>query len=83
MNNRSRRRLRTLVQLAGVASVAVAMAIVGSQLSDDVIAVLAGVVCGVTAAIPASLLIVAASRRRSEENEQRAQQPPAALRIWR
>jgi hypothetical protein len=47
--------------------------IVGSRLSDEALAVLAGAVCGVGAAIPTSLLIVAVSRRQDE----RRVQPPA------
>jgi hypothetical protein len=46
---------------------AVALAVIVSQrLSDESLAVLAGAVCGVGAAIPTSLLIVAVSRRREE-----------------
>jgi len=47
--------------------------IVGNRLSDQALAVLAGVVCGVGAAIPTSLLIVAVSQRRRDEP--RAQPP--------
>ena len=47
---------------------AVAMAVViGERLSDEALAVLAGAVCGVSAAIPTSLLIVFVSRRRDEQ----------------
>ena len=50
---------------------AVALAvIIGNRLSDEALAVLAGAVCGVGAAIPTSLLIVAVSRRRDEERAQ-------------
>jgi len=62
---------------AGLVVVAFAMtlaAVIGNRLSDQALAVLAGAVCGVGAAIPTSLLIVAVSRRR--QDEQRAQ-PPA------
>jgi len=45
--------------------------IVGNRLSDEALAVLAGAVCGVGAAIPTSLLIVAVSRRRAEPWAQR------------
>jgi hypothetical protein len=38
--------------------------IVGNRLSDQALAVLAGAVCGVGAAIPTSLLILAIARRR-------------------
>ena len=59
-----------LVTMAFAVTLAV---IVGSRLSDEALAVLAGAVCGVGAAIPTSLLIVAVSRRRDE----RRAQPPA------
>lgn len=61
---------------AGIVMVAFAVTlaiIVGNRLSDEALAVLAGAVCGVGAAIPTSLLIVAVSRRRDEERVQ----PPA------
>jgi hypothetical protein len=41
-------------------------AIVGNRLSDQALAVLAGAVCGVGAAIPTSLIIVAVTRWRGE-----------------
>ena len=57
-----------------VAAFAVTLAvIIGNRLSDEALAVLAGAVCGVGAAIPTSLLIVAVSRRRDEGRVQ----PPA------
>jgi hypothetical protein len=40
--------------------------IVGNRLSDEALAVLAGAVCGVGAAIPTSLLILAIVRRREK-----------------
>jgi len=50
-----------------VIAFAVTMAvIVGNRLSDESLAVLAGAVCGVGAAIPTSLIIVAVTRRRDE-----------------
>jgi hypothetical protein len=51
--------------------------IVGNRLSDEALAVLAGAVCGVGAAIPTSLLIVAVSRRRDRGPEPRRQQSVA------
>jgi len=66
-------RLRTFIGLVVVAF-AVAMAVViGNRLSDEALAVLAGAVCGVGAAIPTSLLIVAVTRRRGERDAQRVQ----------
>jgi hypothetical protein len=43
--------------------------IVGNRLSDEALAVLAGAVCGVGAAIPTSLLILAIARRRDRPEE--------------
>ncbi len=43
--------------------------VVGNRLSDEALAVLAGAVCGVGAAIPTSLLIVLVSRRRDGPDE--------------
>lgn len=41
--------------------------VVGNRLTNEALAVLAGAVCGVGAAIPTSLIIVAISRRQREE----------------
>ena len=56
-------------------SVALAFAVtlavvIGNRLSDEALAVLAGAVCGVGAAIPTSLLIIAIMRRRDKPSEQ-------------
>jgi hypothetical protein len=40
--------------------------VIGNRLSDEALAVLAGAVCGVGAAIPTSLIVFAISRRRDE-----------------
>jgi hypothetical protein len=56
-----------LVVMAFAVTLAV---IVGDRLSDESLAVLAGAVCGVGAAIPTSLLIVAVARRRDEPRVQ-------------
>ena len=70
-----RRRLPILVGLV-VTGFAVTLAvIVGNRLSDESLAVLAGAVCGVGAAIPTSLLIVAVARRRDEPRGQPATPP--------
>jgi hypothetical protein len=44
--------------------------VIGNRLSDEALAVLAGAVCGVGAAIPTSLIVVAVSRRRDESRTQ-------------
>jgi hypothetical protein len=55
--------------------------IVGNRLSDEAMAVLAGAVCGVGAAIPASLLVFAVSRQRNEDNKRRVQ-PSASQSVY-
>jgi len=61
-----RRWWTAVVMFAVVFAVAMA-AIIGERLSDEALAVLAGAVCGVSAALPTSLLIVFVSRRRDEQ----------------
>ena len=56
-----------LVVMAFAVTLAV---VVSNRLSDESLAVLAGAVCGVGAAIPTSLLIVAVARRRDEPRVQ-------------
>jgi len=71
------RRLRVFAGLL-VTGFAVTLAlIVANRLSDESLAVLAGAVCGVGAAIPTSMLIIAVSRRRDREREPRGQRPVA------
>jgi hypothetical protein len=61
-----------------VTAFAVALAVViGNRLSDQALAVLAGAVCGVGAAIPTSLLIVAVTRRHEESRARPTMYPPA------
>jgi len=62
--------LRILAGLMAIAFAITLAAIIGDRLSDEALAVLAGAVCGVGAAIPTSLLIVAVTRRRDEPREQ-------------
>jgi len=69
------RRLKTFIGLVTLVFAVTLAVIVGNRLSDEALAVLAGAVCGVGAAIPTSLLIVAVSRRRNEESERRVQPP--------
>jgi hypothetical protein len=56
--------LRILIGLAITGFAATLAAVIASRLSDDALAVLAGAVCGVGAAIPTSLLIILLSRWR-------------------
>ena len=68
--SRSLGRLKTLIALVVIAFAVTLAVVVGSRLSDEALSVLAGAVCGVSAAIPTSLLIVAVSRRRAEPQAQ-------------
>ena len=74
--------LAVLLALVFAASLAV---IVGNRLSDEALAVLAGAVCGVGAAIPTSLLIVTVTRRHTETrvqapaNQNRGAYPPVVV----
>lgn len=63
------------VVLVAVFGVTLAI-VVGNRLSDEALAVLAGAVCGVSAAIPTSLLIVAIMRRRDEPRPSVYAAPP-------
>ena len=58
--------LRILAGLAITGFAATLAAVIASRLSDDALAVLAGAVCGVGAAIPTSLLLILLSRWRDE-----------------
>ena len=68
-------RLKAFAGLTVVAFAVTLAAVIGNRLSDEALAVLAGAVCGVGAAIPTSLLVVAVSRRRHDER--RMQPSPA------
>jgi hypothetical protein len=59
-------RLRIFVGVVLMAFAVTLAVVVGNRLSDEALAVLAGAVCGVGAAIPTSLLIVTVTRRRDE-----------------
>lgn len=69
MVNRGSRwgRLKVFAALMMVAFAVTLALVIASRLSDEALAVLAGSVCGVGAAIPTSLLIVAVTRRRDGE----------------
>jgi len=69
MGNRSSgwRRLKVFAGLVTLAFAVTLAVVVGNRLSDEALAVLAGAVCGVGAAIPTSLLVVAVGRRRRDE----------------
>lgn len=59
--------LKPLVVLLVAAFVVTLGVVIGTRLSRDAIAVLAGVIAGVAAGIPTALLLVAVTRRRDEE----------------
>ena len=63
-------RVKIFAGLVAMAFAVTLAVMVGRRLSDEALAVLAGAVCGVGAAIPTSLLIVAVSRRRDERRVQ-------------
>jgi len=63
------RRLKIFAGLVVLAFAVTLAVIVGSRLSNESLAVLAGATCGVGAAIPTSLLIIAVVRRREEPRE--------------
>lgn len=60
-------RFRTFLGLIAFAFAITLALVVGNRLTGEALAVLAGAVCGVGAAIPTSLIIVAISRRQREE----------------
>ena len=64
--NDTRNRLQVFAGLTAIVFAVTLALVVGSRLSDEALAVLAGAVCGVGAAIPTSLLVVVVSRRRDE-----------------
>jgi hypothetical protein len=72
------RRLRIFAGLVAIAFAVTLAVIIGDRLSDEALAVLAGAVCGVGAAIPTSLLIVAVTRRRDEPRTEPAVSQPQA-----
>ena len=70
-------RLKVLAALVLIAFAVTLAVVVGNRLSEEALAVLAGAVCGVGAAIPTSLIIVFVSRRR-EQPRMQAPLPQAA-----
>jgi hypothetical protein len=64
------RKLKTFLGLVALTFTVTLAVIIGNRLSDEALAVLAGAVCGVGAAIPTSLLIVAITRRREQPQDQ-------------
>jgi len=71
----SQNRLKILGGLTAVTFAVTLALVIGNRLSDEALAVLAGAVCGVGAAIPTSLIIVWVSRRHEERVRSYAQPP--------
>ena len=72
---RSPGRLRLVAGVIGTVFAVVLAVVVGQRLDEQSISVLAGVVCGVAASIPTSLLIVWATRRKQEQYQHQSRQP--------
>jgi hypothetical protein len=76
-SRRRANRLQIATGLALIVAAAVSVIVITNRLTDQALAVLAGALCGVGAAIPTSLIIVAITRRREEPTRREAPQPPA------
>jgi hypothetical protein len=61
--------LKILGGIAAAAFTITSAVLIGNRLSTEAMAVLAGAVCGVGAAIPTSLLIIAVTQRRAHQAE--------------
>ena len=66
---------RTLIAVAGIVVIALAI-LVGGKMSADAMAVVVGVVCGIGASIPTSLFMLLLMRRREEEPEEQPRSMP-------
>ncbi|HDD23938.1 MAG TPA: hypothetical protein ENF52_00675 [Chloroflexi bacterium] len=69
IRNDKQSRLKLVAGMMAIGFAVTLAIVVGNRLSDEALAVLAGAVCGVGAAIPTSLLIVVVSRRRDNPSE--------------
>jgi anti-sigma factor RsiW len=74
-HNNRRDRLKVFAGLVALTFAVTLAVVIGNRLSDQALAVLAGAVCGVGAAIPTSLLVVVVSRRRDERRVPLSAQP--------
>ena len=85
-HNRSWKRLKVFTGLVVVAFAVTLAVIIGNRLSNESLAVLAGAVCGVGAAIPTSLLVIAVARWRDGPRDfdglNRAVQPTMPQRAY-
>jgi hypothetical protein len=73
--------VKKLVALIFMAFAVTLAVIVGNRMSTDAMAVVIGIVCGVGASIPTSLLILAVASRRETREERRGQAafPPVVI----
>ena len=71
--DRSWNRLKIFAGLTGMVFAVTLAWVIGNRLSSEALAVLAGTVCGVGAAIPTSLIVVMVSRRRDARAQPSAQ----------
>jgi hypothetical protein len=72
--------VKKLVALIFIAFVVTLAVVVGNRMSTDAMAVVIGIVCGVGASIPTSLLILSvASRREAKEERGQASFPPVVI----
>jgi len=72
--------MKKLIALILIAFAVTLAVVVGNRMSTDAMAVVIGIVCGVGASIPTSLLIMAAaSRRETKEERGQAAFPPVVI----
>ena len=72
--------MKKLIALILIAFTVTLAVVVGNRMSTDAMAVVIGIVCGVGASIPTSLLIMAVTSRRETKEEQRqASFPPVVI----
>jgi hypothetical protein len=72
--------VKKLIALILIAFAVTLAVIVGNRMSTDAMAVVIGIVCGVGASIPTSLLIMTvASRRETREERGQASLPPVVI----
>ena len=74
--------MKKLVAVILVAFAVTLAVVVGNRMSTDAMAVVIGIVCGVGASIPTSLLIMAVtSRRETREERGQASFPPVVIAV--
>jgi hypothetical protein len=68
--------------IVGIVFAAVLAVVIGNRMSTDAVAVVVGVVCGVMASIPTSLLIIWALWRRDQSAAQASQSQAALAHLY-